>query len=100
MPFGMNPIASWASLRLGGVQPEALEAVYVAFDLASVNGATKVRVGLTKPDGSAVEKDCDSSPCVVQTDRRQGSYLVTLQYLSSTGGVLAKSQKAVPGRAF
>ena len=52
---------------------------------------TNVDVVLTAPNGAVTTTNCSSSPCAVVADARQGNVLMTLNYKSSGGAVLATS---------
>ena len=67
--------------------------VSVGFRLADVATATKVRVTLTKPDGSTSVNTCTSSPCTVTPDSTQGNRAtVVLEYLNVSDVRLASGQ--------
>jgi hypothetical protein len=87
--FGFGNLSAWPAYRVGGLQPSKPQRGYVAFNLGQIRGATKARVTVTAPSGNATEVECNSSPCAVTVDGRQGKHLFQLQYLSSTGAVLA-----------
>jgi hypothetical protein len=95
--FGFGDYSSWPAIRLGGAAAEASQAAYIDFNLKAVEGATKVRVGVTLPNGDTGETECRSSPCVIAVDPRQGTYRLEVAYLSSDGKVLstASSQRSV-----
>ncbi len=68
--------------------------VTVSFRLADVATATKVRVTLTKPDGSTSSTTCTSSPCTVVGDSTQGSLAtLLLEYLNASDVVKATGQQ-------
>lgn len=79
--------------RTGTVGTKVDYPLVVGFNLASVPGATQLRVTLRKPTGATVQSTCASSPCVVTADRRQGNHNLTLEYLSAAGKVLATSEQ-------
>jgi hypothetical protein len=73
----------------------ALVTAYVAFALSTVPGAQSVKVNTTAADGSVVATVCNSSPCAIPVDRTKGDQLVEIQYLSSSGSVLHRSERPV-----
>jgi hypothetical protein len=89
MFFGFNNLSAWPAYRVGGLQPVIEMALYTSFNPGQVRGALSTRLTATAPSGSTVAVECSSSPCAVPVDSRQGKYLIELQYLSSTGAVLA-----------
>jgi hypothetical protein len=95
--FGFGDYSSWPAIRLGGAAAEASQAAYIDFDLKAVEGATKVRVEVTLPNGDSTETECRSSPCVIGVDPRQGTYRLKIAYLSSDSKVLsiASSQRSI-----
>jgi hypothetical protein len=97
MFFGFSAQSAWPGYRVGGVQPRAGELLYIGANLAGVPGATKIRVVITDPSGSTTTTDCNASPCAVTVDSRQGDPLVSIQYLSATGAVLASSRTPLIG---
>jgi len=48
-----------------------------------------VRLTITQPDGAAAVLICATSPCAVTVDARAGSVLMKMDYLNSSGGVVA-----------
>jgi hypothetical protein len=86
--FGYGDTEAWPGFRIGGVQQIVVQGKAVPVDFASVPGAVKARLKATAPSGETVETECSSSPCTVNVDRRQGEYLVDIQYLSRDGKVL------------
>ena len=95
--FGWSGLSSWPGNRVGGVQPRAGESLYIGANLPGVPGATKIRVVITDPSGSTTTTDCNALPCAVTVDSRQGDPLVSIQYLSATGAVLASSRTPLIG---
>jgi len=87
--FGFGMGWSWPAARLGGGQSARDEALNISFNLSSVPTAVKARITLTRPDGSSTQVTCSSSPCTIVADARQGDHLLKVEYLTSTGSVLA-----------
>ena len=97
MFFGFSAQSAWAGQRVGGLQSAIGERVYIGANLPGVPGATKMRVVITDPSGSTTTTDCNALPCAVTVDSRQGDSLVSIQYLSATGAVLASSRTPLIG---
>jgi hypothetical protein len=97
MFFGFSALSSWPGYRAGGLQPRVGERVYIGANLPGVSGAAKMRVVITEPSGLTSTTDCNTLPCAVTVDRRQGDHLVSIQYLSATGAVLASSSVPLIG---
>jgi len=95
--FGFSAQSSWPGYRVGGVQPRAGELLYVDANLPGVPGAAAVRVVTTDPSGVTYTTNCNALPCAVTVDRRLGDHLVSIQYLSATGAVLASSRAPLIG---
>ena len=95
--FGVTALSSWPGYRVGGVQPWAGEPLYVGASLPGVSGAAAIRVVTTAPSGATYTTNCSVLPCAVTVDRRQGDHLVSIQYLSATGTVLASSSAPLIG---
>jgi hypothetical protein len=90
--FGFGAQSSWPGYRVGGLQPRGAESLYIGANLPGVPGATAVRMVTTDPSGVTYTTNCSSLPCAVTVDPRQGDHLVSIQYLSATGAVLASSR--------
>ena len=88
---GMGALHRWPAEALGGVAPADNRTVYVPFTLAGVTYATGVQMTVTQPSGAIQTQSCSSSPCAVTVDARSGSVLVKMDYLNSTGTLLASS---------
>jgi hypothetical protein len=86
--FGMGMSHQWPAARLGGVQPAQNEEAPVPFDLKLVPSSTSVRMTVIQPSGARKKYSCASSPCRVMRDKRQGTPLVQVDYLSASGAVL------------
>jgi hypothetical protein len=95
--FGFSAQSSWPGFRVGGVQPRAAEALYVDANLPGVPGAAAIHVVTTDPSGVTYTTNCSALPCAVTVDHRQGDHLISIQYLSATGAVLASSGAPVIG---
>jgi hypothetical protein len=89
--FGVTALSSWPGYRIGGTQPWQGEPLYIGANLPGVPGAAAIRVVITSPSGVTYTTNCNASPCAVTVDHRQGDHLVSIQYLSATGAVLASS---------
>jgi hypothetical protein len=86
---GMGMLHRWPAVRLGGVDPPIYKTIYIPFALTGVVHATQVRVTITEPSGNATAVLCATSPCAVTVDARSGSVLMELDYLSTSGAVIA-----------
>jgi hypothetical protein len=96
--FGVSAQSSWPGYRVGGLQPRVNEPLYIGGNLPGVpGGATAARVLTTDPSGVTYTTNCSALPCMVTVDHRQGDHLVSIQYLSATGTVLASSQVPLIG---
>jgi hypothetical protein len=95
--FGVSAQSSWPGYRVGGLQPRAAEPLYIGGNLPGVSGATAARVTTTDPSGVTYITNCNALPCAVTVDHRQGDHLVSIQYLSATGAVLASSSAPLIG---
>ena len=95
--FGVSAQSSWPGYRVGGLQPRAAEPLYIGGNLPGVSGATAARVTATDPSGVTYITNCNALPCAVTVDHRQGDHLVSIQYLSATGAVLASSSAPLIG---
>lgn len=68
--------------------------ISVGFRLADIPTATKVRVTLTKPDGTTSVNTCTSSPCSVTGDSTQGNKaMLLLEYLNVSDVVKSTGQQ-------
>jgi hypothetical protein len=92
--FGMGGLFtnSWPAVRAGGVPPAIPRTLDVTCNISSVTNATQCRVTLTKPDGSTVSNTCNTSPCPVTADAREGDHLLKVEYLNASGAVLASAE--------
>lgn len=90
MASGSGNIPVALADRLGGLTPVQNRTYTVAGLISSVPNATKIRVTITRPDGSATVTTCASSPCSVSVDARN-SALIQWSYLSAGDAVLASS---------
>ncbi len=90
--WGVSSLSSWPATRLGGALSNGNRTFYLGFHLSTVPGAASVEVVATGPDGEESHTACNTSPCAVVVNGAPGARLVELQYLSPSGGVLAKSE--------
>ena len=97
MYFGYSGESSTPGILAGGLQAEAGELLYVGANMADVPGAAAIRVVATAPSGVATTTNCNTSPCAVSVDHRQGDPLLSIQYLSAAGAVLASSSAPLIG---
>ncbi len=97
MFFGFSAQSSWPGYRVGGLQPWAGEPLYIGANLPGVPGAAAIRVVTTDPSGVTSTTNCGALPCAVTVDHRQGDHLMSIQYLSATGAVLASSSVPLIG---
>ena len=87
--FGVGMAHQWPAARLGGVAPPQYRTVYIGFNQSTGSSA---QIIVTAPSGAKTASACGSgSPCAVTVDDRQGAHWFQLQYLSTTGKVLAQS---------
>jgi hypothetical protein len=97
--FGSNAGAGLAdtylAYRLGGRPTRIFRPLSLNFDLTSRPDATKVRVTVVQPSGTATQVVCQASPCEVSVDSGQGDHLVQLDYLSATDAVVAAGQQQI-----
>jgi hypothetical protein len=70
-------------------QQETTQAAYIDLNLKAVPGAAKARVKTTLPNRETREKECNSSPCVISVDPRQGAYHLDVTYFGSDGNALS-----------
>jgi K319L-like, PKD domain len=87
--FGVGQSYQWPAARLGGVSPPIPQMVSLDLDLGQ---AASARVTVTQPSSATTQYLCSSSPCQVEVDARQGAHWAQIEYLSSTGQVLSKTQ--------
>jgi hypothetical protein len=97
MFFGYSAESSWPGNRLGGAQPAVSEPVFLGANLPGVPGAAAIRVVATAPSGVTSTTTCGALPCAVTVDHRQGDHLLSIQYLSATGAVLASTNAPLIG---
>jgi hypothetical protein len=90
--FGVSALSAWPAYRIGGLQLQPGPAGYVGFNLAGVPGAAQARIAITTPDGQTSYTDCGPSPCFISGDNGQGSGQIRLEFLSSSGKVVARSE--------
>lgn len=93
--FGFSNTGDWAAQRAGGPVPPQLHPLDITFDLSLLPEAQQVMVTITDPSGAVSQTSCSSSPCTIQVDTRLGNPLISLQYLSSGGLVVASGQSFV-----
>ena len=95
--FGMGMSHQWPAARLGGVQAAQNQQALVEFDLAAAPTAEKVEMIVVKPSGAKSSYSCATSPCRVMVDKRQGTHLVQINYLSASGTLLQSKQQSLEG---
>ena len=91
---GMGMLHRWPAVRLGGVAPPAPRTLSIPFAPTSVPGATQVQVTITQPNGALATQICPASPCPVTVDARTGSVLMKIDYLNSSGVIVAPGDSA------
>lgn len=91
--FGMAMSHQWPAARVGGVEAAQNEVALVEIDLASVPSAEKVEIIVLKPSGAKSTYACASSPCKVMVDKRQGTHIVNVNYLSAAGKLLQSKRQ-------
>ena len=87
--WGAGAAWSWPSIRLGGLMPPAPRVVDVSLNFQS---AARAILTVTRPDGTASQSTCTSSPCQVTIDSRQGDHLLSIQYLDTSNHSLRVAQ--------
>jgi hypothetical protein len=92
---GMGMLHRWPAVRLGGVDPPNFTTIDIPFTPSRVNGAAQAQVTISSPSGKVVTTMCPASPCAVSVDKRSGSVMMKLDYLNSSGAVVAPGD-AVP----
>jgi hypothetical protein len=93
--WGFSGLSAWPAVRVGGLQPSSVRTAYVGFDLQGVQGAAKVAIATTAPDGTVSHVECSSSPCGVPAPGPPGDRLIQLQYLSDSGKILATGETSL-----
>ncbi len=86
---GMGMLHRWPAVRLGGVDAPNYATVNIPFALTGVTSATQAQVTITSPSGKVVTTLCPNSPCAISVDKRSGSVMMELDYLNSSGTVVA-----------
>jgi hypothetical protein len=87
--FGVGMAHQWPAARLGGVSPPQPRTVYIGFNQSMGSSA---QIVVTAPSSAKTVFPCgSSSPCAVTVDDRQGSHWFQVQYLSTTGRIVAQS---------
>jgi hypothetical protein len=86
--FGMGMAHQWPAARLGGVAPPKPRTVYQSYNTST---GVAARMYVTAPSGAVTTYVCTASPCAIQVDDRQGGHWLAIQYLSSTGQVVAQT---------
>jgi hypothetical protein len=86
---GMGMLHRWPAVRLGGVTAPDYKTIDIPFTLTGRPNAAQIRVTITQPSGALVTAVCAASPCAVTVDARSGSVLMELDYLNSSGVVIA-----------
>ena len=89
---GIGMSHRWPAVRQGSVQPRRPRAVVLSARLADIPAAASVSVLVTAPSGAQTTVPCVGATCTVTVDDRQGTHWYQIQYLSSTGRVLSRSQ--------
>lgn len=96
--YGVGGSDMWPAARVGSVASPDLHDASIGFLLSSVPGAVKARIRTTSPTGKVLTTDCGAaSPCHLMLDKRLGSYWMVLEYLSSSGAVVAASEPQLIG---
>jgi hypothetical protein len=86
---GMGMLHRWPAVRLGGVDPPNYTTVDIPFSLTGVTRAAQAQVTITAPSGKVVTTLCPVSPCAISVDKRSGSIMMKLDYLSSSGAIVS-----------
>ncbi len=91
--YGVGGSDMWPGARVGTIASPIWRDVSIGFLLSSVPGALTARIRTTSPTGEVLTTDCGTtSPCHLNLDKRLGSYWMVLEYLSSSGSVVAGSE--------
>jgi hypothetical protein len=90
--FGVSALSAWAADRIGGPELQPGPPGYVGFNLAGVPNAASARIAITTPDGQTSYTGCGPSPCFIGGDSGEGAGQIRLEFLSSTGKVVASSE--------
>jgi hypothetical protein len=91
----MGMAHQWPAARIGGVMPAVPHTIIVAFTMPA--NATTANVMVTAPSSALTQKSCSSSPCTINVDARQGTHLVTIQYLNGSGSIVAQTDPFIQG---
>jgi hypothetical protein len=93
--FGYGGATAWPLARIGGVDRTPARTITVPLNLSSVPGSTQARLTVTAPTGTSVQTLCSESPCTISVDDRQGNHQLRIDYLSSTGELLAPGETSL-----
>ncbi|MCC6264693.1 MAG: hypothetical protein IT169_14035 [Bryobacterales bacterium] len=94
--WGIGGGQTWPAARLGGASRPIPREMSLGFLLSSVQGAVAARIRTTSASGLVETTICgNTSPCRLTLDRRQAAYWMVMEYISSTGAVLAASEPQV-----
>jgi hypothetical protein len=96
--FGIGMSHQWPAVRVGGVQGAQNEQALVEYDLAAAPSAEKVEIVIIKPSGAKTTYPCAASPCRVMVDKRQGTHVVQLNYLSASGKLIHSKHQILESR--
>jgi hypothetical protein len=90
--YGMGGTQMFPAEREGGPAASArLKNSTVSFDGNVAPMATSYRVNVLFPSGQKQQTVCTESPCTVQIDPRQGTHLITKEWLDASGKVIRRS---------
>lgn len=88
--WGMGMGHQWPAVRLGGIPAAQTRTNTFGFTLPS--GGASARFTITYPSGKVETTTCNTSPCGITSDARQGSqYLYYIEYLDGGANVIARS---------
>ncbi len=100
-PFGMSAGIGDApnafAYLVGGPTRFANASLPVSINAPAVEGAAFARLTVTRPTRETAVTDCAALPCSVQVDRRLGTHVLAIDYLSPAGQVLRSVKFMVYG---
>lgn len=91
--FGVGAGHIWPAAREGGVAKPIPRRLTVPFDFSGSENAAKGQVTVMFPSGEVKQFACDTSPCEVTVDERQGEPVIKKQYLDVEGKVTTESSQ-------
>ena len=89
---GIGMTHQWPAARVGGAQPARPRTIFVSVRVGDVPSTASISVIVTAPSSAQTTFNCPTEPCAITVDDRQGAHWYQIQYLSSSGSILAQSQ--------